>query len=284
MILRAPAKLNLTLEVLSKRDDGYHSLRSVMVPVALYDELEVTLDSPRWHFESSDPQLSQDNLVERAVHAGGVPAEGLHVSLRKRIPVGAGLGGGSSDAAAILAAAGDGRLGPVPHKDYLSVARSLGSDVPFFLCGTAAIVEGTGERITALGSIPAWGATIVKPPISVSTGAAYALLDRAPRASRPRNTSVTLRCAEALQRADFDGVTALLQNDFESVIACAHPEVAHALELLRNWSHGPAILTGSGSCVFTLWDERPDKPLALPAGFERYDAPFCTAEGWRGPA
>lgn len=284
MILRAPAKLNLTLEVLNKRDDGYHNLRSVMVPVALYDELEITQDSPHWHFESSDPQLTRDNLVERAVHAGEVPADGLHVALRKGIPVGAGLGGGSSDAATILAAASEGRFGPVPPKDYLSVARSLGSDVPFFLCGTAAIVEGTGERITALGSIPAWGATIIKPPVSVSTAEAYAALDRAPRASRPRNTSVTLRCAEALQRADFDGVTALLQNDFESVIAATHPEIAQALELLRGWSNAPAILTGSGSCVFSLWEEQPRKPLALPPGFERYDAWFCEAGGWRGQA
>lgn len=283
MILRAPAKLNLTLEVLAKRADGYHGLRSVMVPVELYDELEITRDAPGWHFESSDPELRTDNLVERAVAVSGVARDGLNVTLRKRIPVGAGLGGGSSDAAAVLAAASDGRLGKAPHTDYLAAARSLGSDVPFFLCGTAAIVEGTGERITALGSLPRWGATIVKPPVAVSTADAYALLDRAPRESRPRNASVTLRCAEALQRGDFGSVTALLQNDFQTVIAAAHPEVARALELLGNWSNSPAVLTGSGSCVFTLWQERPEAPLALPAGFERYDAAFCTAEGWRAP-
>jgi 4-diphosphocytidyl-2-C-methyl-D-erythritol kinase len=274
--------LNLTLEVLNKRDDGYHGLRSVMVPVALYDEIDIARDGSGWQFESSDPQLAGENLVERAVQAAGVPTEGFHVVLHKRIPVGAGLGGGSSDAAAVLSAASDGRLGKPAQIDYLGVARSLGSDVPFFLCGTAAIVEGTGERITALGSIPAWGATILKPPVSISTARAYALLDRAPRASRPRNTSVTLRCAEALQRADFDGVTALLQNDFEPVIASEYPEVAEALALLRNWSRTPALLTGSGSCVFTLWETHPEKPLALPPGFERFDAAFCPAEAWRG--
>ena len=284
MILHAPAKLNLTLEVLSRRDDGYHNLRSVMVPVSLCDEIEIDSDAPAG-FESSDPALERDNLIERALAALGLGAASLRIRLRKTIPVGAGLGGGSSDAAAILLAAAEGQLGDVPAADYLELARTLGSDVPFFLCGTGAIVEATGERVTALGALPAWGATIVRPPVAVSTARAYAMLDAAPRESRARRDSVTLRCAEALQAGDFPAVAACLQNDFESAVTDAYPEVAHALALLRAWSPSPALLTGSGSCVFTLWESAPPEgALALPAGFERFDVRFAAARGWRSQA
>lgn len=283
MIVSAPAKLNLTLEVLSRRGDGYHNLRSVMVPVALYDEIEIGTDASGWSFESSDPALKTDNLIERAVRASGIAPARLRVALRKNIPIGAGLGGGSSDAAAVLLAIMDGKLGAAPQADYLAIARSLGSDVPFFLCGTAALVEGSGERVTALGALPDWGATIIYPPVPVATAGAYALLDSQERESRPRSTSVTLRCAEALQRGDFATVNALLQNDFEGVIADAHPEVAQALSLLRAWNGTPAILTGSGSCVFTLWERQaPSHALELPAGFMRFDAAFATTNAWMG--
>ncbi len=274
VVLRAPAKLNLTLEVLNRREDGYHNLRSVMVPVTLYDEIVLGA--------RAGTAIEPGNLINKALLALELRNPVKHVGLHKRIPAGGGMGGGSSDAAAILLAAIDGVFGELRNKDHLTLARSLGSDVPFFLTGTAAIVEGTGERVTALGTVPPWHATIVKPPVHVSTAQAYGALDLHAHPSRPRNSSVTLRMGEALQRGEFERVASLLANDFEQPIENRHPEVGVALRALRNWSGSPAILTGSGSCVFTLWQNAPPAgALDLPPEYERFDVQFTNSQGWR---
>src|ERR1700682_388658 len=142
--LPAPAKINLTLEVLARREDGYHTLRSVMVPIGLYDriELEAAEAGARGSFtvEGDAPDgAAEDNLVLRALEAAGVKTP-MRVTLEKRVPIGGGLGGGSSDAAAVLRAAVEGRLGPAGVGAWLGAARGLGSDVSFFMVGTAALV------------------------------------------------------------------------------------------------------------------------------------------------
>ncbi|HTX58264.1 MAG TPA: 4-(cytidine 5'-diphospho)-2-C-methyl-D-erythritol kinase, partial [Verrucomicrobiae bacterium] len=247
----APAKINLTLEVLARREDGYHTLRSVMVPLALADELVVS-PSERFAFDCDAPELAgNENLVVRAALALGSPPA-AHLSLRKRVPSQAGLGGGSSDAATVLRAAMDGAFGAVPALDWMRTARTLGSDVPFFLAQTAALVEGTGERVVPAGTIPPWHVLVVKPPAAVSTVAAYAELDRTARSSRPRNGSVSLTLLAALQRGDFAEVERGLSNDFNDVIAARTPEVARALDALRAAGSANALLSGSGSAVFTL--------------------------------
>jgi 4-diphosphocytidyl-2-C-methyl-D-erythritol kinase len=286
--LRAPAKLNLTLEVLSRRPDGYHGIRSVMVPIDLCDELHVEA-AEGFAFSCDTPELQAHNLVERAVHALSLPNSNFRISLHKRIPTGAGMGGGSSDAAAVLLGAQRGAFGTPVSAEYLPIARSLGSDVPFFLVETAALVEGTGERVTALGPVPAWHAVIVQPPVAVSTAWAYEQIDAAPRPSRPRSESASLHMAEALQRGDFNAVIALLQNDFQDVIAPATPEVARAIDLLRAAGAAHALMTGSGSCVFALIEtaEQRDaiaRVLELPAGYRSYTASFWIGEAWRNAA
>lgn len=281
--LRAPAKLNLTLEVLQRRDDGLHALRSVMVPVGLWDELRVER-SERTEFRCDAPELQENNLAERALGSLGIA--GFSVSLHKAIPAGAGMGGGSSDAAAILLAAQRGVFGPAPEADYMTTARSLGSDVPFFLAQTAALVEGAGERVTALGPVPPWHAVVVKPPISVSTAWAYAQVDASPRETRPRNQSVSLQMGEALQRADFDRAVELLQNDFHDVLAPATPEIASALDALRAAGAHRPLLTGSGSSVFALTKtaaqgEHIAGAVQLPAGYRVFRCAFWNGEAWR---
>lgn len=282
----APAKINLTLEVLSRREDGYHALRSVMVPLALHDELLVE-PSAQFAFTCDVSGLSgEDNLVVRAVRALGPPPP-VSIALRKSIPSQAGLGGGSSDAATALLAAMDGAFGAPPAVDWMALARSLGSDVPFFLARSGALVEGTGERVTPLGALPAWHALVLKPPAAVSTAAAYAALDRIERPSRPRNASASLALLTALQRADFDATVRHLHNDFEAVVAAAEPSVAQALAALRRAGAGHALLAGSGSCVFALARTsaeiaRIEARLDLPASFQRFAAPFAATPAWRG--
>lgn len=257
-----------------------------MVPVDLCDELRVEQSSTPG-FTCDVPELQERNLVERAVQALGIG--GFRVELHKAIPTGAGMGGGSSDAAAMLLAAQRGVFGPAPNTDFLAVARSLGSDVPFFLVETAALVEGTGDRVTALGPVPPWHAVIVKPPAHVSTAWAYEQIDAAPRQSRPRNLSVSLELGEALQRAEFDRVHALLQNDFHDVLAASTPQIGTALDALRAAGAKHPLLTGSGSCVFEITQtaaraEQMASALTLPPEYRVFRCAFWNGEAWRSAA
>ncbi len=291
MILRAPAKINLTLEILSRRDDGYHRLRSVMVPIGLADEIAIE-PAPAFRFACSQSALDADNLVVRALAAAGFAGAPFALTLNKAVPVGAGLGGGSSDAAAILRAAIGGAFGPPPARDWVALARALGSDVPFFLTGTAALVEDTGERVTALGALPPWWVVLLAPDVHVDTGDAFRRLAAAraaqPPPSRPRAESASVRALEALQRADFDAVVAALGNDFEPLIAQAYPPVAAALAALRAAGAPHALLSGSGGATFALC-EREDAAralaaaLVLPAGARAFAVPFAAGEEWRAP-
>ena len=258
-----------------------------MVPLGLADEISLE-PAEAFEFSCSDPSLeNDDNLVVRAARHlrqdGALP--NLRLNLVKRVPSQAGLGGGSSDAAGILLAAMDGALGDRPTRDWMAVARGLGSDVPFFLARTGALVEGTGERVTAAGSIPPWHVAVVKPPVAVSTAAAFAALDRSSRTSRPRISSVSLRALEALQRGDFDAVLALLHNDFQAVMAAEHPEIATALAALERAGAGRAMLSGSGSAVFALAREASEienvlARLDLDPRYARFATHFAPAPAW----
>jgi len=287
--LLAPAKINATLEILARRDDGFHTLRSVMLPLGLYDRIDLE-PSERAAFSCSDAALESDNLVGRALAACGV-TQPFAVTLRKAIPVGGGLGGGSSDAAAIVRAAMDGTLPAPPRSDWLELARALGSDVPFFLLGTGALVEGTGERVTALGALPPWHAIVARPHASVATADAYRLLDAARATdsnapSRPRNDSASLAAVDALQRRDFAALTAALVNDFEEVILDAYPPIRAAKDALVAAGARHAMLSGSGSCLFALFEsegEARDVAARLDAATfaAHFTVPLHDDDAWR---
>ena len=209
----------------------------------------------------------------------------MRLRLRKYIPTQAGLGGGSSDAAAVLRMAMDGAFGTTPQCNWLRVARSLGSDVPFFLAGTGALVEGTGERVTPAGALPPWHVLIVKPPVAISTADAYRAIDERARPQRPRDDCVSIAMVEALQRADFQAVESLLQNDFEDIVPALAPDIASAISALRDSGATNALLAGSGSCVFTLSSDADAtaaivQSLQLPAGYQRFVTRFASAAEW----
>jgi 4-diphosphocytidyl-2-C-methyl-D-erythritol kinase len=294
--LLAPAKINATLEILARRDDGYHTLRSVMLPLALYDriELEPSAAGAAPSFVASDPALAENNLVARALAAAGL-GERFDVRLEKTIPVGGGLGGGSSDAAAVLRAAMEGALGDVAPRDWIAAASALGSDVPFFLAGTGALVEGTGERVTAIGTLPDWWTIVARPHAFVPTADAYRRLDAArdaardagsATASRPRSTSASLAAVDALQRRDFAAYTDSLVNDFHDVILAAYPAVARAAGALAAAGARHVLLSGSGSCLFAAFDDEPSARATAsrvdPAAVEAlFTAPFHHDAAWR---
>ena len=256
----APAKINLTLDVGPRRPDGYHDIRSVMQTIGLSDTLTVTLtpETPGVRLdvvgeESIGVPSDTSNIVHKAaVRLQKVAAardllpgnrSGLHLTLHKRIPSQAGLGGGSSDAAAALLAVND-LLGlHLPDARLAEIGAALGADVPFFLTGGTALAEGLGELITPLPALaPDWPLVIVKPSVGVSTPAAYAALDAL--AERQSGTATA-------QWLNGDPET---QNDFEAVILPAYPEIAAAYSLLSSTvppgkSFMPR-LCGSGSALF----------------------------------
>lgn len=292
MIFRAPAKINLTLEILNRRDDGYHRLRSVMLPIALEDDISVE-PAARFAFTCDPAALADDNLVVRAFAAAGASEAPVAVHLRKVVPVGAGLGGGSSDAGTILRAAIAGAFGPLGRRDWVAAARSLGSDVPFFLTGTGALVEGTGERVTAAGALPPWWIVVLAPAVHVDTGEAYRRLAAArataPAPTRARTESASIRALEAVQRADFGAAIAAATNDFEPIVAASYPPVAAALSALREAGAAHAMLSGSGGATFALCEHETDARALVarvvsPAGARIFVVPFAGTEDWRTPS
>lgn len=256
----AYAKINLTLDVGPRRADGYHDIRSVMQTIALHDTLTVTAapDTPGVHLEvvgeeADGVPADETNLVHKAAVRGQKIAaargvlpgnrSGLHLLLHKRIPSQAGLGGGSSDAAAALVAVSRLVGLSLPPARLGEIGASLGADVPFFLFGGTALAEGLGEKVTPLLALaPGWPLVVVKPAAGVSTAAAYAALD----AVRDREVS------NATQRR-LNGEQ-ILFNDFETVILPAYPEVAAAYAVLSQTAElGESfkpLLCGSGSALF----------------------------------
>jgi 4-diphosphocytidyl-2-C-methyl-D-erythritol kinase len=260
-----------------------------MVPIGLFDRIALE-QAAEASFSVNIPGLIGDNLVTRALAAAGV-RDALRVTLEKHIPVGGGLGGGSSDAAAVLRAAMSGALHASRETDWIAAARSLGSDVPFFLTGTAAIIEGTGERVTALGALPPWWVVVVRPADAVATAQAYGMLaasratNGAPR--RPRANSATLQAVDALQRVDFNALQEHLVNDFHDLILADRPLVKRAHTAMLAAGASRALLSGSGSCLFALF---PDEAQARNSAraivrddciADIFVAPLVSDEAWR---
>jgi 4-diphosphocytidyl-2-C-methyl-D-erythritol kinase len=261
--VNAFAKINLALHVLGARRDGYHELRTTFQTVALHDTL--TFSAVRGPFEMvcDDPACPVDcsNLVWRAAarlwRAAGRRGEphGIRVRLAKRIPLQAGLGGGSSDAAAALRALAKlwrVTLGP----DRLRrIASQLGADVPFFLEGGTVLGLGRGDRLRSLADRPASWVVLVLPDFGVSTKDAYGWWDGWRNAARrPAPRVVPSPGPEIGRRADR--TAALFGNDLEGPVAALHPDISHVVAALRLGGAHHAAMSGSGSAIFGLFDDR----------------------------
>ena len=246
----APAKLNLSLQVFGKRPDGYHHIRSVMVPVSLYDDVTVEEARAGISVECDMPGVPTDasNSCHKAAALflawAGTP-DGVRIRIRKAIPAESGLGGGSSDAAAALKGLIVLTGKQPPREALLSMAVRVGADVPFFLPGGAALVEGIGERLTPLPWNVPFYAVIVRPAFGFSTGEGYLRLGREPGAPPPRDRVPSFRT--------FSDVAAAVRNDFEAAWESSHPEIAAIRRELRSAGAAAAGLSGSGSAVFGLF-------------------------------
>ena len=251
----APAKLNLFLHVTGRREDGYHDLQTVFQLIDLTDDIDI--------------QLRADGLIERPAGPEGVPAEadlvvraaralqaasgtplGATLQVTKRIPMGGGLGGGSSDAATVLVALNKIWNCGLNENDLAGIGVKLGADVPVFVRGRSAWAEGRGERLMAVELPQTWFA-LVHPLVHVPTAAVF----QAPELTR---NSPPITMGGFLQSGG--------RNDFEPVVRARYPQVAQALDWLGRFA--PARLTGTGSCIFApcaSLDEAQDIVTRVPA-------------------
>lgn len=254
----APAKLNLFLHVVGRRADGYHLLQSLF---CLIDRGDTLRFAPR-----------EDGRIQRGAALAGVPEEkdlcvraarllqeasgckrGVEIALEKHLPMGGGLGGGSSDAATVLLALN--RLWDLnwPRERLQALGLRLGADVPFFIFGRSAFVEGVGEIFQPVDLPPAWY-LVIEPPVSVPTGEIFA----APNLTRD-SKAIKMADFSAGWAADWAGLFG--QNDLEPVVCERYPEVARALAWLRQ--HAEARMTGSGACVFAPFAAEQDARAVL---------------------
>lgn len=282
----APAKINLTLRVLGKRPDGYHTLESVMQMLSLHDVITYDSDD-RIVFSCSDPVLeNDDNLVVRAaklLHPYNAVPRGVRMHLDKRIPAQAGLGGGSSDAAATLLALNEFWEIRLPLEKLSTLAARLGSDVPFFLGASAAVVRGRGEEVTPLLHNTVCHVALAKPAAGLSTAAMYAALGAGRLQEAPARLPETQAMTQSLQSGDLIGIATALTNDLAAPAFAALPELRRLCERMTALGALGTLLCGSGSAIFGLF---PDEHAAAHAALDlTNDAPwtasaaFCTAHG-----
>lgn len=256
-----PAKINLLLNVLGRRQDGFHEVETVLYPVALYDTLRFTRTGQGIQFTCNDARLKNDpsNLVVRAATVFFAAAKiepVVNIQLEKRIPIGAGLGGGSSNAAATLLALNELFGMPLQKAALEQMAVALGSDVAFFLQDKPALATGRGEQIQPvepLRSLTCKCLFLVYPGFGISTAWAYQQLSRFPHALEGR-PGRAMKLIELLQKTDLQTASAEFYNSLEVPVFQKYPILAIYKEFLRANGALAALMSGSGSTVFAIFD------------------------------
>lgn len=253
----ALAKINLTLDVLGKREDGYHDLRSVMQTVSIRDDIEIDVGTGKpWTLTCDKEGIPQNetNLAWKAAkvfcETAKVDLEGIAIRITKRIPAQAGLGGGSADAGAVLRALNRHYEEPFSVYALCELGALVGSDVPFCtLCGTA-MAEGRGERLRKLPDIPECFFVVCKPDFSVSTPELYRILDEKAIAKRPDNRAME----NAILAGDLGGIAENLCNVFDPVVTAEHLELNYIKSIMNTYGAVGSQMTGSGSAVFGIFE------------------------------
>jgi 4-diphosphocytidyl-2-C-methyl-D-erythritol kinase len=273
--VRAHAKINLDLRVLATRADGYHELATVFQTIGLHDVLTLRPAEEGITIACTDPAVPTDrrNLVWRAVDAlqrdsgVGTSRGGVAIDLLKRIPAEAGLGGGSSDAAAALVGVAA-LWGLAPGREELArLARELGADVPFFLWGGTALGLARGDELVPLASLPALPVVVARPPFGVATAAAFRWFDEAGTGG-----SAPARWPPA--SGGWAAALSQCRNDLEAAVVARHPEIGEGIAVLRRQGARLAAMSGSGSAFFGIFED----PAAATGAAEALASHGCV---WR---
>jgi 4-diphosphocytidyl-2-C-methyl-D-erythritol kinase len=260
--LRSYAKINWTLDVLFKRDDGYHELRTIYQTISIHDLIRITETSGAIEIFCNDPQVPSDetNLAHKAAtqlrELTGTKL-GARIEIEKRIPIAAGLGGGSSNAAAVLV--GLRRLWNVQpdESELIRIAAALGSDVPFFLVGGTALGVGRGEEVYSIEQAECEHLLLVNPGFDVSTTEAYGMLSRLTSARSAAMMPFTFFAAKGIRELSL-----AVTNDLEEVVLAAHPEIAEVKHRLLSLGARRALMSGSGATVFGVFENVETSRLA----------------------
>ncbi len=251
MEVSSPAKINLFLQVIGKRPDGYHDLRTLMCCIGLYDTIRLRFDEKTISLDCTHPDVPRDrtNLAWRAAklffecHQTG---SGVYIAIDKTIPVGSGLGGGSSNAAAVLKGLNTHYKSPFSHQEMIRMARRVGADVPFFIAGKPAVATGIGDVLEPCDQLRPYPILLVFPPTPVSTAEVYKKL---------RLTENKKAINKNIFKSDWGAHAAgLLVNDLEAVASEICPDIQEAKQALL--AHGAlgAAMSGSGSAVFGIFE------------------------------
>ena len=276
MIERAYAKLNLSLDVLGKKADGYHDLRMVMQSVEFGDDLDVRLTedgsfsmtSGRAYLPTNDRNLSM-RAAKLFLQGTGLGAE---IRTVKRTPVCAGMGGGSSDAAAVLRALNKLTGGNRSYEELCAMGLSIGSDVPFCIRGGTALAEGRGELLTPLAPLPDCAIVVCKPVFAISTPELFGKVDARKSRIRPDTAGILA----ALDAGDLPGVARRMYNVFEDVLSRREDEIFAIKSQLLSLGALGAAMTGTGSAVFGLFSDDGTAKAAYDTLAPRYRECYLT--------
>lgn len=252
LTLQSPAKINLRLEVLGKRADGYHDLKMVMCRISLFDEVTLTLNDDNnisVVCDNNSVPCEEENIAWKAASAfkkaSGIN-NGIHIRIKKRIPMGGGLGGGSSNAATVLLGLNSLTGNTLSTEKLMKMGLTLGADVPFFIFKRPALAEGIGEKLSPISGLPELSLILVNPGVEISTASIFNSL----------NLGLT-KPIETLSIAEFNcslsEVLAILHNDLEDVTFNKYPKVKMVKEMLHHHGAAGVLMSGSGSTVFSLY-------------------------------
>jgi 4-diphosphocytidyl-2-C-methyl-D-erythritol kinase len=257
--LKSPAKVNLRLEILRRREDGYHELRTLMQKISLSDTLYVSLEKEKGisiTTDHPDLPLGKKNLVYRAAQVILKKSKykgGLHIDIRKEIPLGAGLGGGSSDAATTMKALNQLLDIGLPAKELMKIGSGIGADVPFFFLDGAAVASGIGERLKKI-ELPDLWYVLINPNFEVSTRWAY------------QNFVLTKRHFHFNLQGFVktpEEISSLLWNDLEGVVSHKYPQIEGMKKMLLSAGASGALMTGSGPTVFGVFSGKREAEKAF---------------------
>ena len=249
------AKINLTLDVLGKREDGYHDLKSVMQTVSIRDDIEIDLGTEKpWKLicDKDDIPTNERNLAWKAAklffETTKKDPNGIEIRITKRIPSQAGMGGGSADAAAVLRALNTHYNAPFSILALAELGGQIGSDVPFCVLGGTAMVEGRGERLRKLPDMPDCCFVVCKPDFSSSTPELYRKIDEVSIPKRPDHQAME----SALLAGDLGKIAENIYNVFDPVVTQDHLELNYIKSIFNSYGSVAQQMTGSGSAVFAI--------------------------------
>lgn len=257
LTLSAPAKINWFLNVLYRRDDGYHDIVSLMQCITLNDTLMMEhSDTVEIITDAAIPM--EDNLVYKAAmlmkEKAGIKS-GVRVTLKKEIPVAAGLGGGSSDAA--ISIMGLGRLWnlDMTQDELVRIGRALGSDVPFFFHGPVSVIEGRGEIVSPVKVNRSYPVLLVKPPVNVSTAWAYTEFDKVSSSRKVLTKGNNVKLfSQAFEKGDFSLLSSIQRNDLDALVVRRFPAIGEIKQSLMKRGALFSAMSGSGPTVFGVFD------------------------------